>query len=685
MPRSNSDRDDIFFDAFDDIRSAREPSSSDDCSTSGEGLAPREFEYDIWASEPMSVKERRQRFLEGMGLDDLGSTKVDLSQCQTEITTADTCADLQERSITSDISSLGSSVPENESAFDAACCIRDLDSGKRYVVHNGGHDGLTSFLKDVATDKVLSLLEFESLVGVSRSVQKLLRRAYCQSPALVAETKEAIGGKKKDIKSLCKNLMKKRSFGGMCKTDVHVKSCTTSIPSRTRVQHRKKKNAEFSAVYMGQEIRAHNGLIRVMKFSPSGWYLASGGEDCVVRIWQITEVDAHSKMYGGESNPHEHVEKIKILKPKLAEGQGRALAVMPSKGFHITESPLHELHGHTGDVLDMTWSNSDYLLTSSKDKTVRLWKVGSDVCLGVFRHKDYVTCVQFNPTDERYFISGSIDGKVRIWDVLDKRVVNWADTRNVISAVSYQPDGKNFVVGMTGGVCRFYDQSGEDIQLDKELFMQGKKKSAASRIKSLQLCTSDSPRFLVTSTDSKIRVADGVDIVQKFKGPWKSKALSSPSLTSDGRYLISTGMDSNVYIWNFDNSSSTSQKGEAKSVRSCEMFFSKDVTTAVPWPGVHRDRHVKPSRLAEKSASVPALRRHGGESRSPGTWFFADGMRGSVTWPEEKLTSSAKPVNGPRLADCLSAISAAWNMVIVTASHGGVIRSFHNYGLPVTL
>jgi hypothetical protein len=44
-----------------------------------------------------------------------------------------------------------------------------------------------------------------------------------------------------------------------------------------------------------------------------------------------------------------------------------------------------------------------------------------------------------------------------------------------------------------------------------------------------------------------------------------------------------------------------------------------------------------------------------------------------------------KPVNGPRLADCLSAISAAWNMVIVTASHGGVIRSFHNYGLPVTL
>lgn len=53
-----------------------------------------------------------------------------------------------------------------------------------------------------------------------------------------------------------------------------------------------------------------------------------------------------------------------------------------------------------------------------------------------------MTCVQFNPIDERYFISGSIDGKVRVWDALDKRVVDWADTRKIITALSYQPDGK---------------------------------------------------------------------------------------------------------------------------------------------------------------------------------------------------------------------------------------------------
>jgi WD repeat-containing protein 44 len=161
-------------------------------------------------------------------------------------------------------------------------------------------------------------------------------------------------------------------------------------------------------------------------------------------------------------------------------------------------------------------------------------------------------------------------------------------------------------------------------------------------------------------------------------GPWKSKALSSPSLTSDGRYLISVGKDSNVYIWNLANSR------DARSVHSCELFFSKAVTTAVPWPGVYQDGHTKPSYLTEKYCSMPILRHHG-ECQSAEPWSFVDGSKGLATWPEEKLPSTAKPGSSPQLGDCLSMISAAWSTVIVTASRDGVIRSFHNYGLPVRL
>ena len=53
-----------------------------------------------------------------------------------------------------------------------------------------------------------------------------------------------------------------------------------------------------------------------------------------------------------------------------------------------------------------------------------------------------VTSVNFNPVDDNYFISGSIDGKVRIWEVLDCQVVDYTDIREIVTAACYRPGGK---------------------------------------------------------------------------------------------------------------------------------------------------------------------------------------------------------------------------------------------------
>ena len=53
-----------------------------------------------------------------------------------------------------------------------------------------------------------------------------------------------------------------------------------------------------------------------------------------------------------------------------------------------------------------------------------------------------VTCIQFNPTDDDYFISGSLDGKVRIWNVTNRYVVDWIDVNDMITAISYTPDAQ---------------------------------------------------------------------------------------------------------------------------------------------------------------------------------------------------------------------------------------------------
>lgn len=62
-------------------------------------------------------------------------------------------------------------------------------------------------------------------------------------------------------------------------------------------------------------------------------------------------------------------------------------------------------------------------------------------CLNLFC-LDTVTCIQFNPVDDRYFISGSLDSKVRIWSIPDRQVVDWTDLHEMVTAACYTPDGQ---------------------------------------------------------------------------------------------------------------------------------------------------------------------------------------------------------------------------------------------------
>lgn len=82
------------------------------------------------------------------------------------------------------------------------------------------------------------------------------------------------------------------------------------------------------------------------------------------------------------------------------------------------------LSPHT-DLLDVSWSKNYFILSSSMDKTVRLWHISRRECLCCFQHIDFVTAIAFHPRDDRYFLSGSLDGKLRLWNIPDKKVALW--------------------------------------------------------------------------------------------------------------------------------------------------------------------------------------------------------------------------------------------------------------------
>lgn len=84
-------------------------------------------------------------------------------------------------------------------------------------------------------------------------------------------------------------------------------------------------------------------------------------------------------------------------------------------------------------------------------------------------------------------MSGSIDGKVRIWNISGCNVVDWADLKDIISAVCYRPDGQGGIIGSLTGSCRFFNMSGEYLELDSQIHLHNKKKSSNKRITGFQV------------------------------------------------------------------------------------------------------------------------------------------------------------------------------------------------------
>ncbi|KAL4291824.1 hypothetical protein GQ457_14G002850 [Hibiscus cannabinus] len=634
MLSSEEAENDVFFDSLGCL-SVEGPVSAN------VGLEGGKLEYGIWMDAPQSVEERRERFLRGMDLVELSK-----SSRMSDLERITECSDAVP---SSSFSSVQGSI---------AGCDREMSCEANLLVDESEQE----------------------LIGVSETQQHF------------DESENAEVNWKK-FKKWWKRFSSMRKGEGRPSSKVSEPSFKVHKTNRMMVRSNKKGYMEFSELYTGQEIQAHKGYIWTMKFSPDGQYLASGGEDGVVRIWRVASIDAFSKPLMAERSLGGSMDRGKF-------GFGReksvhSQVVIPDKIFWIEESPIHEFHGHASDVLDVAWSNSNFLVSSSMDKNVCLWQVGCDQCLNVFRHSDYVTCIQFNPIDDNYFISGSIDGKVRIWGVSEKRVVHWVDVRDIITAICYRPDGKEFIVGSIKGACHFYEVSGDDINLEAEVRIHGRKKTLDNKITSIQFSPDEPHKVMITSQDSKLRILDGLNIVHKFKGLPKSGSQMSVSFMSTGKHIISVGEDCRVYVWNYNDMFFRASK-HTKSVSSCEHFFCEDVSVAIPWLGKGSDQSHSDQYPREDHIEC-ASRIRDPHRFSLGNWFSVDGsFKCSATWPEEKLPFWDTPFAEDELytydhqqlchnGHYHTALPETWGLVIVTGSRNGTIRTIQNYGLPVTL
>ncbi|KAL0913542.1 hypothetical protein M5K25_017007 [Dendrobium thyrsiflorum] len=633
---------------------------------------------------------------------------------------------------------------------DPRCTIRNLDTGREFVVKEFREDGMWNKLREVGTGRQLTVEEFEMCVGRSPIVHELMRRQNQNADSGAASDSYGGGGNftgagvgvrgkrkvnwLKSIKNIADNVVHYREKRCIDERDSSSekggrRSSSATDDSqegsnhhfhgaeRIRVRQYGKSLKELSGLYLTQEIQAHSGSIWTIEFSLDGRYLASAGEDCVIHIWQVLECErkvgpAMEGVAGdnGSCNPFMGVigngtpevafalacietnNQEKKRRPKISSGRkslGLETIIVPEHFCALDEKPLCSFRGHLDDVLDLSWSKSQYLLSSSMDKTVRLWHMSSISCLKIFSHSDYVTCIQFNPVDDRYFISGSLDEKIRIWSIPDQRVVDWNDLHEMVTAACYTPDGQGALVGSHKGSCHLYDTSDNKLHHKTQIELQNKKKkSTHKKITGFQFAPGSNSEVLITSADSRIRIVDGVELVHKLKGFRNTSSQISASLTLNGKYVICASEDSHVYIWRHETDSKPNRsKVKINSTQSYEHFHCRDVTAAIPWINPTSTSYNTPGETTPTGFNNPNLL-----SQNPklSLQLFPEtnGHESSATWPEEKLLLSSKQSSPESFTDSSNGgihlqNKSAWGLVIVSATRGGQIKTFQNFGFPV--
>lgn len=344
--------------------------------------------------------------------------------------------------------------------------IKDVDTGKEFVMHKTeasalltAHHATRKIVKDAATGTPLTVDRFVNEVGLPNG-----------------------------------------------KPHVHV--------------HAKGGQKEFKDLRVIQTLNAHEGAIWTLEFSKDGKFLATAGQDRIVRVWK-TLLD--SKRRGDNL---------------------------------FDDAPVRLYKGHRGDILDLCWSHTDWLLSSSMDKTVRLWYTTMEECLRIFMHQDFVTSISFNPVDDKYFVSGSLDGKIRLWNIPDLKVVDWVDIGEMVTSCTFTPDGTRAFVGTHKGSCHSYGMEGFKFEYSHQIQIKNARssKGVGRKITGLDVkLFGEEERLLVTSNDSRLRLYDSEAVpprvLCKFKGHHNQNAQIQATFSSDGEFFISGSEQPDVFIW----------------------------------------------------------------------------------------------------------------------------------------
>lgn len=172
------------------------------------------------------------------------------------------------------------------------------------------------------------------------------------------------------------------------------------------------------AVYKGKkgdkELGGHTNHIYALALSSDGKYLASGGKDKKILVWETDKNTSKDSFHG-------HRAAITALTFRLGShdlysgSDDRTVKLWNLDDMAFVDT----LFGHKAEITAIDSLARERCVTSSLDKTVAIWKIPEEVHLEFLGPKS-IQCAIAMITED-LFVSGGQDGNIQLWSSQKRR------------------------------------------------------------------------------------------------------------------------------------------------------------------------------------------------------------------------------------------------------------------------
>ncbi|KAI5119920.1 hypothetical protein M0805_000885 [Coniferiporia weirii] len=273
----------------------------------------------------------------------------------------------------------------------------------------------------------------------------------------------------------------------------------------------------------------------------------------------------------------------------LTDYQGRTYMYPPlAEAPHIVQEPgsqecfipkvcVHTYTGHTQgvSVIKLLPKTAHLFLSGSMDTKIKLWDVyTTGNCLRTFvGHTKAVKDVCFS-NDGRRFLSCGYDRQMKLWDTETGQCIKRFSNGKIPYVIKFHPDEDKqniFLAGMSDKKIIQYDMDSGEITQEYDQHL--------GPVNTITF-VDENRRFVTTSDDKTIRAWDfDIPVVIKYIAEPFMHSMPAVTLHPSKKYFAAQSLDNQILIYSTDNFRQNRKKrfaGHSTAGYACQVGFSPD-------------------------------------------------------------------------------------------------------------